>query len=113
MRIGIFGGTFDPIHYGHLKMVSEVKEKWDLDKIWFTPVKISPHKLDAPPTPVHHRVEMLKIALQEYPQFEICEVETNREGPSYTIDTINELQESYPEHEFYLIMSDEVLPNFL
>lgn len=111
-KIGIFGGTFDPVHNGHLNLAIGMLEKHSLDEIWFCPVKISPHKLDTPPTSTAHRLAMLKLALADNPCFKITEVELNREGPSYTIDTISDLKSAHPEHNFYLIMSDEVLPSF-
>jgi len=111
-KIGIFGGTFDPVHFGHLHLANGMLEKHALDEIWFCPVKISPHKLDQTPTSTVHRLAMLKIALADHPQLKITEVELNRDGPSFTIDTITDLKSAHSEHSFYLIMSDEVLPSF-
>ena len=110
-RIGFFGGSFDPVHFGHLRMARELKEKKHLDEVWFSPARISPFKLDTPPQSVENRLEMLRLALKDEPGFEIYQEEIRRDGPSYTIDTIENLLE-IEGSRFFLIFSDESVPGF-
>ncbi|MBA3958321.1 MAG: nicotinate (nicotinamide) nucleotide adenylyltransferase [Parachlamydiaceae bacterium] len=111
-RIGIYGGTFDPVHYGHINLAIQVKELHQLDEIWFCPVQISPHKLDTQPTSFAHRHKMLGIALQGVPGCAITDVESKRPGPSFTIDTLTALKADHPDVQFYLIMGDDAIPGF-
>ncbi|MFB9860703.1 nicotinate (nicotinamide) nucleotide adenylyltransferase [Salinicoccus siamensis] len=107
MRIGFFGGTFDPVHLGHIHGVVEAKIALDLDKIIMIPAKQSPLK-DESPTGDAHRIEMLKRAAAPYGFMEILEWEITREGVSYTFDTVQYLKEEYPSDErFFLIGSDQ------
>lgn len=114
--IGIYGGTFDPIHLGHLSLAIDMMEKRQLEEIWFCPVGISPHKRDQPPTTVHHRLEMLQKALEGIPYFRILDIETKRQGPSYTIDTLYHVlgEEAKQTHSrnFCLILGDDAVPSF-
>ena len=107
--IGIYGGTFDPIHHAHLILAREALEQLELAEVIFIPAARSPHKLEAPPTPAAVRLEMLRAALAGEPFFSIDERELRRAAPSYTIDTIEELTRSNPERKlFYLIGSDNL-----
>lgn len=110
-QIGFFGGSFDPIHFGHLKMAKELKEKKMLDEVWFSPARISPFKLDRCPESVENRLEMLRLALGGEPGFKIYEEESRRLGPSYSIETVEHLSE-IPDSQFYFIISDESVPEF-
>lgn len=110
-KIGFFGGSFDPIHFGHLNMAGELKEKKKLDEVWFSPAKISPFKLDTEPESIDNRLEMLRLALKDNPDFKLYDREARRSGPSYTIETVEHLH-SLPDCRFYLIMSDESVPGF-
>lgn len=113
MKVGIFGGTFDPIHTGHLFIAEQAKQHMKLDQVWFVPAKSPPHKKRV--TPVHHRVEMVRLALADHLDFCLSEVEIKRPGLSYTIDTIKELITTNPNVEFYLIVgADSVkdMPNW-
>src|ERR1700741_3811719 len=93
-NIGIYGGTFDPIHLGHLNLAIDMLEKRNLDEIWFCPAWISPHKLaKEPAAAAHHRLAMLQLAIAGIPQFRILDVEIQRQGPAYTVDTLRELIE--------------------
>ena len=107
--IGIYGGTFDPIHHAHLILAREAREQLQLAEVVFVPAARSPHKLDAPPTPAAVRLEMLRAALAGEPFFSIDERELRRAAPSYTIDTIEELTRANPKRKlFYLIGSDNL-----
>lgn len=92
MKIGILGGTFDPVHNGHIKVAEEVRSQLDLTKVVFLPASQPWLKSDRPISPAAHRVEMVRLAIATYPYFELSLVEINRFGPSYTVDTIEELR---------------------
>lgn len=96
-RVGIFGGTFDPIHHGHLITAQSVKEIRRLDKIIFMPAYISPHKQHAKASSAQHRLNMLKIALDEIPFFECSDYEIKQQTISYTIDTLREFKKYFDE----------------
>lgn len=88
MRIGLFGGTFDPIHWGHLRSAEEVSETFDLDRILFIPASIPPHKRGQTTTPARDRLQMVRLAVAKNPRFRVSTVEISRPGVSYSIDTI-------------------------
>ena len=88
MRLGIFGGTFDPIHLAHLLLAESCLESCHLDKIWFVPAACSPHKTDQQPTSNEARVEMLKLAVGGHPHFDVSTIEVDRGGVSYTVDAV-------------------------
>ena len=92
-RIGIFGGTFDPVHLGHLIVAEQCREQGRLDAVWFIPAARPPHKPDQALTAFHHRLEMLALAVAGYPVFKIDPLEQERPGPSYTVDTLAALHE--------------------
>lgn len=94
-RVGIFGGTFDPIHNGHLITAQSVKEIRNLEKIIFIPAYISPHKQHAKASNAKHRLNMLKLALDEIPFFECSDFEIKQHTISYTIDTLREFKKHY------------------
>lgn len=96
-RVGIFGGTFDPIHNGHLITAQSVKEMRDLEKIIFIPAYISPHKQHTKASSAQHRLNMLKLALDEIPFFECSDFEIKQHTISYTIDTLREFKKYYDE----------------
>lgn len=114
--IGVFGGTFDPIHFGHLNLAVEMLEKRALDEVWFCPVRINPHKQEETPTSPLHRLEMVRIAIETHPSFRLLPIEVAREGPSYTYDTIRWLvdQEKGKAHpaQFALILGEDALQGF-
>ena len=87
-RIGIYGGTFDPIHYAHLILAREALEQLQLDEIIFVPAALSPHKLEQEPTAAAIRAEMLSAAIRDEPRFSLDELELRRPPPSFAIDTI-------------------------
>ncbi len=88
MRIGLFGGTFDPIHWGHLRSAEEVIEAFELDRVFFIPASIPPHKRGQTTTPALHRLAMVRLAVARNPQFKVSTVEISRPGVSYSIDTV-------------------------
>jgi len=106
--VGIFGGTFDPIHLGHLICSQFIFEKRQLDKIIFVPCKISPHKTNVISAESKHRLEMLKLAISDIPYFEHSDFELNNDGISYSIDTIKYFKKKYNNLE--LIIGED---NFL
>lgn len=109
MKIGIYGGTFDPIHHGHLILARDAVESLGLERVIFVPNVISPHKPSSVPTPAEVRHEMVRAATAPEPDFAVDEAELQRLGPSYTIDTVLELKEKHPDAElFYLIGHDNV-----
>jgi len=108
-KIGIFGGTFDPIHHGHLILARDAIEQLQLDELLFIPAAISPHKLDRIPTPADARVEMLRAAIEGEPQFCLHTLELERPAPSYAVDTMEALRIRKPDAQFvYLIGEDNV-----
>lgn len=88
MKIGLFGGTFDPIHWGHLRNAEEVREAFSLDRMLFIPTGEPPHKKRGAYTPARHRLEMVRLAIAENPGFSLSRVEVSRPGKSYSIDTV-------------------------
>ena len=105
MRIGIFGGTFDPIHYGHLIVAEQAREQAGLDQVWFVLSARPPHKLERVITPFERRAEMLSLALagQEH-RFKVETIEKDRPGLSYTADTLDAVAEQHPGDEWFLIL---------
>lgn len=96
-RVGIFGGTFDPIHHGHLITAQSVREIRNLDKIIFIPAYISPHKQHEKASSAEHRISMLKLALDEVPFFECSDFEIKKQSVSYTVDTLREFKKYYDD----------------
>src|SRR5262245_45580112 len=115
--VAFFGGSFDPIHLGHLHLAKALMKKKKLAEVWFCPARISPHKLDEPlPTPIEHRLNMVQLAVEDEPRFRVLDLEAKRKGPSYTVDTLEELaaqekQRKVPR-KLFLIITEELLPGF-
>lgn len=110
MRIGILGGTFDPPHIGHLVIAEEARVKLSLAKVYFVPARQPPHKMDEPVSPLADRVAMLRLALDDSPFFVLSLVEANRPGPSYTVDTVRQLNAEFPPAtELFFIMGMDSL----
>lgn len=105
MRIGIFGGTFDPVHYGHLIVAEQAREQAELDQVWFVLSARPPHKTDRPVTPFDRRAEMLSLALAgQEDHFRVETIEKDRPGLSFTADTLDALDESHPNNDWFLIL---------
>ncbi len=112
MRLGIYGGTFDPVHYGHLLAAEQCREQCRLDKLWFVPAASPPHKLGETITLGARRAEMLELAVAGMPQFEVNHLELNRQGPSYTVDTLAQLRADDPERELFLLIGADSVDDF-
>ena len=112
MRIGVFGGTFDPVHVGHLILAERCRESARLDQVLFVPSAVPPHKKTHVLTPFAQRVEMLTLAISGHPPFRIDELENERSGPSYTVDTLTQLQAQRPGDEFCFILGSDSLHDF-
>lgn len=103
MRIGILGGTFDPIHYGHIRPAMEVKLALGLDKILLMPNHIPPHK-QQPHSTTAQRLDMVADVCTKLDNFELCDIEAKRNSPSYTVVTLEQLRKQYPHDELFFIM---------
>lgn len=108
-RIGIMGGTFDPVHNGHLLLGKQAYEEYQLDEIWYMPSHIPPHKKDHTITAGTDRIEMLKLALKDLPYCIVSDFEMKREGNTYTAHTLELLKEEAPENQFYFIIGADSL----
>ena len=110
MKIGILGGTFNPVHNGHISIAEQVKEKLSLDKIIFVPSFIPPHKQNENIASADDRINMVKLALANSENLEVSAIEVDREGVSYTIDTLKQIKAFYNEEDeiFFIIGSDNV-----
>jgi nicotinate-nucleotide adenylyltransferase len=105
-RIGLFGGTFNPVHLGHLRGAEEIREAFGLREVVFIPAALPPHKMTETIIAAHHRLEMVKLATQKNPYFSASDVEIKRSGKSYSIDTIHYFRERYRESLFFIMGSD-------
>ena len=113
MKIGILGGTFDPIHLGHLTLARSAQVQFSLDKVLFIPAYEPPHKRDVPSrASAEDRYEMVRLAIQREPFFEISDLEFKRKGISYSCDTIAELEKQYPQAKLYLILGKDAFQDF-
>ena len=111
MRIGVFGGTFDPVHNGHVLPVEAAAAKFRLQRVLYVPARLSPHKDDAP-TDARHRVAMLALAIAGRPDFSIDLEELDRQPPSFTIDTLRSIAARHPDDELWLLMGTDILAGF-
>lgn len=102
--LGILGGTFDPIHLGHLHMAEAIYEQIALEQIIFIPAFVPPHKLGQDYAPAEHRFAMTELAVRSYEHFSVSDMELRRSGVSYTIDTLRELHREYPGKKLYFII---------
>jgi nicotinate-nucleotide adenylyltransferase len=109
MRVGVFGGTFDPVHQGHLILAEQCREQGRLDEVWFVPAPRPPHKEEQTLTRFDQRVEMLALALAGNPAFRVQDLEKEREGPSYTVLTLADLQRRHPGDELFLLIGSDTL----
>lgn len=104
MKIGILGGTFNPVHYGHLHIAEEVLRSCRLDQVWFMPTCRPPHKKLAEEVAFMHRLAMVELALAGHDRFIACDLEGRRGGTSYSVETLQQLRREYPADQFYFIM---------
>ena len=110
-RIGIFGGTFDPIHFGHLRAAEEATEKFKLDQVMFIPVGNPPHRAK-PAASAQDRLAMLRLALRQHPTFTISAIEILQPATSYTLTTLQKLKKNQPRAQFYLLLGTDQLAEF-
>ncbi len=111
IRLGMFGGTFDPVHYGHLKPIDAARRELNLDRVLMLPNPYPPHKENRELTPYSHRKEMLRLALAEFPKLELADFEESAVGVAYTTDTVRRIIASLPaeERELWLIIGADSL----
>ncbi|GAB4140438.1 nicotinate-nucleotide adenylyltransferase [Thermopirellula anaerolimosa] len=108
MRIGIYGGTFDPVHLGHLLLAESCREQIPLDKVFFVPAGKPPHKRGTAVSPAVDRLAMLELAIFGEDAFAVCRYEIDREEVSYTVDTLRWFRDSWPEAELFLMMGADM-----
>lgn len=108
-RIGIMGGSFDPVHVGHLIIAQDAVERLELSEVVFIPAAIPPHKQHIQQVGAEHRLEMLKLATEADIRFSVSDIELQRGGVSYTVDTLRELQEARPDADWVLIVGSDNL----
>ena len=109
MRLGIFGGSFDPVHYGHLLLAENCREQVHLDEVWFMPAAAPPHKRTEVLSSAAQRIEMLELATGGHPAFRVSHMEVERGGVSYTVDTLATIAEADPNREIFLLLGADSL----
>jgi nicotinate-nucleotide adenylyltransferase len=109
MRIGIFGGTFDPIHIGHLVLAEQCREQCQLDEVWFVPAAQPPHKAGATISAAKARCEMIEFAIAGHSQFKLNRIELDRTGPSFTVTTLEQLRAEDSGRELFLLIGADSL----
>jgi nicotinate-nucleotide adenylyltransferase len=112
MRLGIFGGSFDPIHHGHLILARAALEELNLDRVIFIPANVSPHKTDTIPATAQDRLAMVQLAIEGEAGFESSDLELLRPPPSYTVETLRELTTQQPDDEFILLIGADNVAKF-
>lgn len=109
MRLGIFGGSFDPVHHGHLALARACQEQAALDEVWFVPTAVQPLKQHGPHASNDQRVEMLRLAIGGEPAWRVCTLEIDRGGKSYTVDTLGQMRAERPNDTFFLLLGSDTL----
>jgi len=109
MRLGIFGGSFDPVHYGHLLLAESCREQARLDEVWFLPAAVPPHKRDRTLSAGKHRVEMLRLAIGGHEAFVLSEMELERGGVNYTFQTLERIHDERPGDELFFLLGGDSL----
>jgi nicotinate-nucleotide adenylyltransferase len=112
MRLGIYGGTFDPVHYAHLLAAEQCREQCRLDEVWFIPAAAPPHKPTRAISSGEARAEMLEIALAGHSNFRVDRRELEREGLSYTVETLADIQAGDPMRELFLLLGADSVADF-
>ncbi|MEX1111497.1 MAG: nicotinate (nicotinamide) nucleotide adenylyltransferase [Chthoniobacterales bacterium] len=112
MHTGIFGGSFDPIHHGHLILARAALEELGLDRILFIPANMSPHKTGTKPATAQDRLAMLRLAIENEPGFAACDLELHRPSPSFTVETLRELRSVRPDEKFTLLIGADNVAKF-
>lgn len=112
-KVGLFGGTFDPIHFGHLNLALQISEKHCLDEVFFCPASQSPFKKEKSYASPQERLEMVRLSIEGIPGFHILDHEVKKEGISYTVETLRFLQSTLNDPtQLYLLLSQDALPSF-
>ena len=111
-RIGVFGGTFDPPHFAHLALAEWARIELELDRVWFVPAGVPPHKRPDSPSAAQHRLAMARLAVRGNPAFGVSPLECRRRGPSYTVDTLRAFAAAHPRARLHLIMGADMLATF-
>ncbi len=109
MRLGIFGGTFDPVHYGHLLLAECCRQQCRLDEVWFLPAAVPPHKQNHDLTSAEVRIEMLELAVAGHSAFSVCRYEIDRGGVNYTADTLTHFREEDLQRELFFLLGADML----
>lgn len=113
MLVGLYGGTFDPIHLGHIKIAKAAVEQFNLDELWFIPAKIPPHKQASVIADEKQRLDMLKLARENLEEkFKICKYELEKESISYSYITLTDFKNMYPDYKFIFIIGEDSLEDF-
>lgn len=108
-KVGIFGGTFDPVHYGHLRIAEEARERFGLTHVLFVPNQVSPFKIGDTTTPASLRVELVRRAIESNPHFSLWSGELEREGPSFTVETLRRLAQEFPDNALYFLTGTDAV----
>ncbi len=109
MRIGLFGGTFDPPHYAHLILAERTRDALQLDKVFWVPAGDPPHKRLEILTAAHRRADMIRLAIAQNPAFELSTLDVDRPGPHYTVDMVAQFRNTYPDASVYFLMGGDSL----
>ncbi len=109
MRLGIYGGTFDPVHYGHLLLAECCREQLALDQVWFLPAAVPPHKQHLELTAGAARIDMLRLAIGGQESFRVCPYEVDRGGVNYTVETLEHFRDEDPARELFFLMGADSL----
>lgn len=112
MRLGIYGGSFDPVHYGHLLLAESCREECRLDEVWFMPAGTPPHKLSGRLAASRDRVAMLRLAIGGHAAFRVDTREVDRGGVSFTVDTLEQIRQERPNDELFLLLGADALADF-
>ncbi len=109
MRLGLFGGSFDPVHYGHLLLAECCREQAELDAVWFLPAAVPPHKRGRQLAPAEQRIEMLELAIAGHSAFSVNRYETDHGGVNFTVDTLTHFRQEYPQRELFFLLGADML----
>jgi len=112
VRIGILGGSFDPIHHGHLILARAAREELGLDRVVFVPAHLSPHKTETKPASGDDRLAMVRLAIAGEDGFEASDIELKRPAPSYTVETLRQMQAAHPDDELVLLIGADNVEKF-
>lgn len=109
MRLGLFGGSFDPVHFGHLLLAESCREQCRLDEVWLLPAAVAPHKQSAAAAPAEHRLAMLELATAGQTALKVCRYELDRGGVNYTVDTLTHFRAEDPDRELFFLLGADML----